>query len=464
VKRARVLVVDDKDTNLSLLARILSPELDVTTAADGARALALVAAVDFDVVLTDIKMPGADGMAVLHETRRARPDTEVVLMTAFGSVESAVAAMKAGAYDYLTKPFEPDEVLLIVQRAVERRRLRVQARDLRVALEGAARFENLVAQSPAMRRVIELMRRAADSDATVLVTGESGTGKEVVARAIHLASARRPRRFVPVNCGAVPEALVESELFGHVKGAFTGAAAAHAGLFGEADGGTIFLDELGELPLAMQVKLNRALQERAVRPVGGTEERAIDVRVVAATNVDLKAAAAAGRFREDLYYRLAIFPLHIPPLRDRREDIPALAALFLERHARADRAIEGFTPEALAALAEHDWPGNVRELENVVQRALVVSDGPRIGVGALPEDLGARPPAAAPSARLEQLTYREVVDLAKDRATRDYLVALMKDLGGNVTAAAERAGIERESMHRLLRRHAIRSEDFKTRT
>ena len=463
MKRARVLVADDKDNNLKLMHKILSGDFDVTLAEDGTRALGLIAASEYDVVVSDIKMPGADGMEVLRETKRLHPDTEVILMTAFGSVERAVEAMKQGAYDYLQKPFEPDEALLVVQRAAERRQLKAQARDLQSALEGAYRFENLVGASAAMRKVLDLMQRAADSDTTVLLTGESGTGKEVVARSIHVAGARRARRFVPVNCGAIPDALMESELFGYAKGAFTGAATDRRGLFEEADGGTLFLDEIGELPLAMQVKLNRALQERAIRRVGDTEERKIDVRVIAATNVDLKAAAAAGRFRDDLYYRLNVFPIQVPPLRDRRDDIPALAALFVERHARKDRRPEGFTAEALSALVEYDWPGNVRELENVVQRALAVNDAARIGVGALPEDVGALRPRGSAGGRLETLTYREVLDLAKDRALRDYLVALMKDLNGNVTQAAERAGVERESMHRLLKRYGVKSEDFKPR-
>ena len=462
MSRQRVLVVDDKENFVKLLVKILGAEFDLTTADDGTRALALVAAEDFDVVVTDIRMPGADGMTVLRETRRQHADTEVILMTAFGSVQSAVEAMKEGAYDYLAKPFEPDEALLTVQRAAERRRLKDQARDLRRALEGASRFENLVAKSPAMRKILELMRRAADSETTVLITGESGTGKEVVARSIHLAGPRQKRRFVAVNCGAIPETLVEAELFGHVKGSFTGATADRRGLFEDADGGTLFLDEIGELPLPMQVKLNRVLQEHAVRRVGATDEKKIDVRVIAATNVDLKAAVAGGKFRDDLYYRLNIFPVHVPPLRDRREDIAPLAALFVERHARKARP-EGFAPDAMAALLEYDWPGNVRELENVVQRALAVSDGPSIGVASLPDDLATALPPSQSVARPESLTYRAMLEQARDRATRDYLVALMKELDGNVTRAAERAGVERESLHRLLKRYGVRSDDFKTR-
>lgn len=461
--RGRVLVVDDKDNIVKLLARILSPEFDITTAEDGTRALGLIATTEFDVVVSDIRMPGADGMTVLQETRRQHPDTEVVLMTAFATVQDAVSAMKQGAYDYLQKPFEPDEALIVVRRAMERRQLRAQARDLQAALAGANRLDSLIAESAAMRKTLELVRRAAASDATVLITGESGTGKEVIAHAIHRASARQYRRFVPVNCGAMPEALFEAELFGYAKGAFTGAAADHPGLFEEAHLGTLLLDEIGELPLAVQVKLNRALQERSVRRVGDSAERGIDVRVIAATNVDLQAAVAAGKFRDDLFYRLNVFPIQIPPLRERRDDIALLAALFVERHRREGQA-EGFTADALGALLAYDWPGNVRQLENVVQRALAVCDGPKIGVAALTEELTAIAQRSAPNLKLEGLTYREMLETARDRATREYLVVLMKELGGNVTQAAERAGIERESMHRLLKKHGVRSEDFKPKT
>jgi len=422
-------------------------------------------------VISDIRMPGADGMAVLQETRRVQPDSEVILMTAFATVQTAVDAMKQGAYDYLQKPFEPDEALLLARRAAERKQLRTQARDLEAALAGAQRFQNVIAESPAMRRVLELVKRAAASDVTVLISGESGVGKEVVASAIHGAGERARQRFVAVNCGALPESLVEAELFGYVKGAFTGASSAHAGLFEEASGGTVFLDEIGELPLAMQVKLNRALQERTIRRVGDSAERPVDVRVIAATNIDLPAAVAAGRFREDLYYRLHVFPIRVPALRERKSDIPLLAALFIERHHRAGQP-DGLTAEALAVLMQHDWPGNVRELENLVQRALVVSDGAKIPASAFDALGGAAAPGSSPGlspgisgagVRPETLTYRDMLEAARERATRDYLIAVMKDVGGNVTQAAERAGIERESMHRLLKRHGVRSDDFKPR-
>jgi DNA-binding NtrC family response regulator len=464
--RARVLVVDDKENILKLFQLVLAGvEFEVKTADDGTRALGLLSAGEFDVVVTDIRMPGADGMTVLREAKRLQPDVEVVLMTAYGSVASAVEAMKAGAYDYLTKPFDPDEARLVVERAVERKRLREQARDLSVALEGAYRVDNLVGKSAAMQKVFGLVRRAADNDATVLVTGESGTGKELVARAVHFTGRRKAGRFVPVHCGAIPDTLLESELFGHMKGSFTGAHADKRGLFEEADGGTIFLDEVGELPLALQAKLTRVLQERAVRRVGGAEERKVDARVIAATNADLRAMVSGGKLREDLFFRLNVFPIPIPPLRERREDIPMLAALFLERHgAGRPGPPPSFTPEALGALVRHEWQGNVRELENAIERALAVSDGPRIDLEALPPEVAGdrRSPAIGDAAAT--LSYHEVVELARDRATREYLVALMRELGGNVTRAAERAGMERESLHRLLKRHGIHSDDFKAGT
>ena len=462
---ARVLVCDDKENYTKLFRRLLPEDrYQVTTAEDGARAIALVGAGDFDVIVTDIRMPGADGVAVLRAALARDPDVEVILMTAFATVPAAVEAIRLGAYDYLAKPFEPDEALLIVDRALERRRLRLEAKDLRRALAGAQRIDNLVARSPAMTPVLSLVRRAAASEATVLITGESGTGKEVVARAIHAAGDRSQARFVAVNCGAIPEPLIESELFGHLRGSFTGAIADRRGLFEEADRGTIFLDEIADLPLAMQVKLNRVLQERKVRRVGATDERSLNVRVVAATNVDLRARIAAGQFREDLFYRLNVLHLELPALRDRREDIPALAAFLLDRHAtaRSDRP-QGFTTEALAALVQYPWPGNVRELENAIERAIAVTDGARIELEALPAEVAAMQRPRVTDGAETQLVYREVVDLARDRASREYLIALMREFGGNVTEAAPRAGMERESLHRLLKRYGVRSEDFKQR-
>jgi len=456
---ARVLVVDDKENMRRLVARILADLFEVEEAEDGARALAFVATRPYDVVVSDIRMPGADGFELLAAVKARAPATEVVLMTGYATVQDAVRAMKQGAFDYLEKPFDPDAALAVVRRAAERKRLADAAR-LAAPPGGEDAFHALVGRSPAMRDVYRLLEKAAAVDATVLLAGETGTGKELAARAIHYHSARRERRFVPVNCGALPAELVESELFGHARGAFTGAAAAKPGLFEEAEGGTIFLDEVGELPLPAQVKLNRVLQEREIRRVGETRATPVDVRVVAATHRDLREEVRAGRVREDLFYRLNVFSITLPPLRERAEDVPLLAAHFLEKHARAlRRTLRGFSPEAMGRLAGHGWPGNVRELENVVERAVAVAGGELVEAGDLPPDLATAPPQAGPG--LAALPYKDAVAGARERITRDYLVALMTELEGNVTRAAERAGLERESLHRLLRKHGLRSEDFK---
>ena len=462
----RVLVVDDKENMVKLFARILADGYEVETAGDGARAMGLVATRAYDVVVTDIRMPGADGFELLAAVKARAPATEVVLMTGYATVPDAVRAMKMGAFDYLEKPFDPDAALATVVRAVEHKRAADAARLAAPPGEEDA-FHNLVGRSPKMRDVYRLLDKAAQVDATVLVLGETGTGKELAARAIHYHSARKEHRFVPVNCGALPADLVESELFGHARGAFTGAATAKRGLVEEANGGTVFFDEVGELPLPVQVKLNRVLQEREIRRVGDNAAIQVDVRVVAATHRDLREEVKAGRFREDLFYRLNVFPIVLPPLRDRPEDVALLAGHFLEKHARAlRRTLRGFSPEALRRLASHAWPGNVRELENTVERAVAVAGGDVIAVEDLPPEiaLGATPaglPAGGMGAALAALPYKDAVAEARERTSREYLVALMKEFGGNVTRAAERAGMERESLHRLLRRYGLRSDDFK---
>ncbi len=460
---ARVLVVDDKENILKLFRKILADGYDVQTASDGARALSLVATGEFDVVVTDIRMPRAGGFEVLEAVKSRSPSTEVVMMTGHATVEDAVRAMKLGAYDYLVKPFDPDAAALTVARAVERRRLRDEAASLRRELEGVYSFHALVGKSPGMREVYRQLEQAAALDITVLLGGETGTGKELAARAIHYGSARREGRFVPVNCGALPAELVESELFGHARGAFTGATAARPGLFEEADGGTLFLDEVGELPLAAQVKLNRALQEREIRRVGDNAPVKVDVRVIAATHRDLKAEVQAGRFREDLFYRLHVFPIRLPPLRERLDDVPLLAAHFLEKHARTmRRELGGLEPEALRLLTSYPWPGNVRELENAVERAVAVAAGPALRAADLPPELArSTEPILPPGTVLAGMPYRDVVERAQERVSREYLVALLQEFQGNVTKAAARAGMERESLHRLLKRHGLRSDDFK---
>jgi DNA-binding NtrC family response regulator len=462
--RARILVVDDKENILKLFARILGDAYEVTSAADGGRAISLIGGQEFDVIVTDLRMPGADGFEVLRAAKARAPETEVIMMTAYATVQDAVSAMKQGAYDYLQKPFDPDDASLVVARALERKRLRAQTETLRRELEGVYSFHNLVGKSAPMKDVYQLLGQASKLDITVLLNGETGTGKELAARAIHYHSARKERRFVPVNCGALPSELIESELFGHAKGSFTGAVGAKPGLFEEADGGTIFLDEIGELPLPVQVKLNRVLQEREIRRVGDNRPTQVNVRVIAATHRDLKAEVAAGRFREDLFYRVNVFPVLLPALRDRREDIPLLATHFLEKHAGALRKeLSGFEADALRALTGYPWPGNVRELENAVERAVAVAKSAKIELRDLPPDVKGTQEGAIPGEVLAKMPYREAVDLARDRVSRDYLTVLMREHEGNVTHAAQRAGMERESLHRLLKRYAIRSDDFKKR-
>ncbi|NTX06165.1 sigma-54 dependent transcriptional regulator [Myxococcus sp. CA040A] len=463
-----VLVVDDKENMRKLFSRILGDAYAVTEAADGEQAMSLLASRDFDVVVTDIQMPGADGFAVLREVKRRAPDTEVILVTAFASIPKAVEAIKEGAYDYLSKPFDPDEVALVVARALENGRQGREAAGLKARLASAPELHGLLGGSAAMHALHGLLSQVAARDLTVLLTGETGTGKELAARAVHKESPRAAKPFVAVNCGALPAELVESELFGHAKGAFTGATVAKPGLFEEAHGGTLFLDEIGDLPLPVQVKLNRALQEKEVRRVGTTVPVKVDVRVVAATHRDLSAEVAAGRFREDLYYRLNVVTVRLPALRERREDVPLLAMHFLSGSGRSE--VESFTAEALRALASYDWPGNVRQLENAVARAVAVARGTRITPEDLPPEVatsrGVTSGATAPGVRataesLAKLPYREAVDGARDTVSREYLTALMQEFSGNVTHAAERAGMERESLHRLLKRYGVRSEDFK---
>jgi DNA-binding NtrC family response regulator len=375
--KARILVVDNDADMVALLRRHLEMEgWAVTAVTGGEDAQTALGREEYAVVLTDLVMEPVDGLAVLREAQRVQPRARVVLMTAFGSLESAIDAMRQGAYDYLTKPFKLPELSVVVKRAVEDQRLREENRRLRAEVERRYSFDNILGRSKAMQGVFEQIRAVADTDAPVLLLGDSGSGKELVSRAIHWHSGRREGAFVAVNCAAIPETLLESELFGHERGAFTGADRKRRGLFVEAQGGTLLLDEIAEMPQSLQVKLLRALQDRVVRPVGGNEEIKVDLRLISATNRDLPAFVRQGKFREDLYYRLAVIPIRIPSLRERPEDIPLLAEHFLKRAAAGmGKEIEGFDEEALKWLHDHSWPGNVRELENVVERAATLAKG-----------------------------------------------------------------------------------------
>ncbi len=432
-----VLVVDDEESMRHLLAVILAERgYDVRTVPSGEEALRELAARDYDLVLSDVRMPRMDGLALLRRALELHPGITFIVMSAYGTHDTAIEAMKAGAYDYVSKPFKPEEVLLVLRKAEERLRLSRENRRLRSELSAGFRLENFVGDSAAVKEVLRQVRRVAPTRATVLVTGESGTGKELVARAIHDLSPRSALPFVAVNCGAIPAELIESELFGHVRGAFTDATRDKKGLAAEADGGTLFLDEIGELPLPLQVKLLRFLEDGQVRRVGDVRSEKVDVRVVAATARDLPRAVREGLFREDLFYRLNVVSLRLPSLRERVEDVPALVDHFLAKHRRLrpEAPLRGVAPEALEVLRAHRWPGNVRELEHVIERATVLADGPLVGEPDLPDDVRADPPGVAAD-------RRGGADLSVKRAFRALEEQLIRDAlertGGNRTRAAE---------------------------
>jgi two-component system response regulator HydG len=458
-----VLVVDDKPNFLSLMVKVLGREAEVVTARGVQEALRTLSTHPPVVVVCDLRMPDGDGLDVLRALRAAGNAAPFILMTAYGTVPTAVQAMREGAWDYVTKPFDPDEMKNLVLRALRESKVLQNvaappdAPDVAATHEGEVResFGRLLGRSPAMQALYRLIERVAPTDATVLVVGETGTGKELVTREIHARSPRSGHSLVAVNCAAIPPSLIESELFGYVKGAFTGASHDRAGLFEEAHQSTLLLDEIGELRFPLQARLTRVLEERAVRRVGEARERRVDVRLVAATHRDLPSMVREGSFRQDLWYRLNVCMIPVPPLRERREDIPLLAHHFLAGY--GTRGPSGFTPEALAALASHDWPGNVRELRSVVERAAILEESECITLASLPAEL--RDMTQAQGQRsIGEMTYREAVDLARDEGTRRYLEALLARHRGNVTAAAAQAGVERESFHRLLRRHGLRAD------
>jgi DNA-binding NtrC family response regulator len=454
-KSRQLLVVDDDRAMREMLSSLFKERgLRAEEAASADAALALAAEHDFDAVLSDVRMPGLSGVELVGQLRRLRPTTPVILMTAFGSIDSAVEAMRSGAFDYLTKPFEPDAVILAVERALEHRALALENEQLRRAVDQSTSLGDLIGKSPAMREIFALIKRIAHSRSSVLISGESGTGKEVVARAIHYHGDRAEKSFVPINCTAIPEGLLESELFGHVRGAFTGAHASKRGLFEKADGGTLFLDEIGDMGLALQGKLLRVLQDKEIRPVGGTQSVRVDVRIIAATNRDLETEIAEGRFREDLFYRLNVIPLHIPPLRERAEDVPALVEGFLRRH--SEGRTRYFSPDAMRRLAEHPWRGNARELENVVERALALSDAELLG----PEDVPLPGCASGGSPRGDDF-LREAA--ARSLTLHDldelYTEEVLKRTGGNKVQAARILGIDRKTLYRRAEREARRAAE-----
>jgi two-component system response regulator PilR (NtrC family) len=451
---ATILVVDDERSLREVLTICLGRAgHEVVVAESAPQALATLSAREIDLVITDIRMPGGlDGLGLLGEVKKRSPETQVVMITAYATAETAVDAMKRGAYDYVIKPFKVDEILVVVDRALERQALVRDNQALRTKVLGRYRLASLLGKSAAMQRVFDLIRKIAATRTNVLITGESGTGKELVARALHAEGPRASRPFVAVNCGALPDTLIESELFGYVKGAFTGANAAKQGLFEAADTGTLFLDEIAELGAAMQVKLLRAIQERKVKPVGGVEEKTIDVRLVAATNRNLEEEVVSGGFRRDLYYRLNVIQVHLPPLRQRSEDVPLLADHFLRRFsAEMDKRITGIAPDALAALVSYNYPGNVRELENILERAATLETQSVVTRGSLP-DLGGTP---TDTTNLELPAGGVDLDRILADYERDFLLRGLKQTGGVRKEAARLLGITFRSLRYRLQKLGI---------
>jgi len=449
----RILVVDDEEQMRDLLAKVLERKgYEVSVCGDGAEALALLEREPADLVITDVRMPGLNGMEALRAVKELNPEIVVLIMTAFGSIDQAVQAVKEGAYDYINKPFKIDEILLTIQKALEERHLRHEVSTLRQELRTRYHFENLIGKSRAMQEVFGLIEQVAGSRSTVMVYGKSGTGKELVAKAIHYNSPRSAKAFVAVNCAAIPAELLESELFGHEKGAFTGAIATKVGKFELATGGTLFLDEIGHMRLDLQAKILRALQEREIERVGGTRTIKIDVRVLAATNRDLKKAIEDGTFREDLYYRLNVVPITLPPLRQRREDIPLLVEHFIAKYNREfARKVKSFSAGAMAALYQYDWPGNVRELENVIERAVALAQSETISLRELPLEISILGGDVIEDIQKAGLTLRE----ARSHFERQYILNILDKVQWNQTEAARVLGLHRNTLAWKLQRLRI---------
>jgi two-component system response regulator AtoC len=452
-----VLVVDDEESMRHLLTVILTDRgYEVRAVSNGEDALRELSARDYDLVLSDVRMPRMDGLVLLKKALEVRPDLTFIVMSAYGTHDTAIEAMKAGAYDYVSKPFKPDEVVLVLRKAEERLRLSRENRRLRSELADGFRIENFIGSSPSLQEMLRQVRKVAPTKTTVLLTGESGTGKELVARAIHELSPRAAMPFVAVNCGAIPSELLESELFGHVRGAFTDASRDKKGLAAEADGGTLFLDEIGELPVQLQVKLLRFLEDEQVRRVGDTRSEKVDVRVVAATARDLSRAVKDGQFREDLFYRLNVVNVRLPALRERPDDVPALVEHFLAkyRRLRPEEPLTGVSPEALEVLRSHRWPGNVRELEHAVERAVVLADGPLIQEGDLPDEVRVPPgPLAPPLVPGRDLSVKRAFRAMEEQLIR----AALDRTGGNRTRAAELLDLSYRALLYKIKEYGIQA-------
>jgi len=459
-----VLIVDDEPDLLDLLKRSLEPDLDcrVATAPSGTEALKRLSEDSFDLVLADIKMPGMDGMELLEIVKRKNPGQTVVMMTAFGDIDTAVGAMRSGAYDFVTKPFELDALVLRLEKALERSALLRENELLSRTCGSLSAFQDLVGKSDTMQRLYETIRMAGKADLTVLIRGESGTGKDLAARAIHASSARSRGPFVAVNCPTVPENILESELFGYRKGAFTHATENRIGLFQEAQGGTIFLDEIGDVSPAIQSKLLRVLQAREIKPLGDTRTLTVDARILASTNQDLEGKIKRGEFREDFFYRLNVLPIRMPSLREHREDIPLIADHLVEKHGTAmERPRKRISPALMALLMKMDWSGNVRELENLVMRGILFSPAEEIR----PEDMGISPApegeAPNPEGGVARLPYKEAKRRQLEQFNAAFIGRALAECKGNVSKAARLCGLERQALQQIIRRYGIRADAYR---
>ena len=453
IRAGRILVVDDDHAMCQLLYDLLRDEgYEVDLAYDAGSALEKYRVAPFDLTITDLMMPKIKGVELVSQLRQVDASALVLLITAFGSIESAVEAMRAGAFHYVTKPFHNDEILIQVKRALEQKSLREEVRRLRDAVDARNRFQSIIGQSDAMQRVYEIVTQISDLPANVLIEGESGTGKELIARAIHQNSSRASGPFVAVNCAAIPENLLESELFGYVRGAFTDARKDRRGLFQEASGGILFLDEISEIPLALQAKLLRLLEDKEVRPLGANQSEKVDARVVSASNRNLAEQVQSGKFRQDLYYRLNVIRIELPALRQRSQDIPLLVNHFLRKFAAgANHKVDGVAADAMAALKAYDWPGNIRELEHAIERAVLLGKGPVIGM----DDL---PPAMAKKADLGILMVQGIAkQFTLADLEREYIGKVLESTQGNKTEAAKLLGVDRTTLYRKLEEYKIKA-------
>ena len=459
----RILVVDDEPIVCESCKRILGEEgYEVDIALSGQEAFEKMKRDTYDVVLTDLKMPGIDGMEVLRTLRKDYPETMVIMITGFSTVETAVEAMKLGAFDYIPKPFTPDEVSIVVKKAIERKSLLLENIYLRSELQEKYGFHNIVGKSKKMQEVYRTIVKVAPTDRTVMIYGQTGTGKELVARAIHYNSPRKDKPFVPVDCAVLAENLLESELFGHIRGSFTGAVTTKPGLFEVAEGGTVFLDEIGNISLSIQAKLLRVLQEREFTPVGGTTPKKVDIRIIAATNKDLEKMIKEETFREDLYYRLNIVPITLPGLKERQEDIPMLAMHFLNKYAEEmGKSIKGFTPAAMEKLVRYAWPGNVRELENIIERTIVMSEGEMVQPEHLPlpsEKADAEIEVPETSEELKEIK-KQLREKAVEDVEKAFILRALERNHWNVTRAAEEVGMLRPNFQAMMRKYGLRARE-----